>query len=98
MSRIWGTCHIINTARGPLIDEKALIKALNEGVVAGAALDVQEIEPPKDDNPLYEMTNVILTPHIGWKGYEARLRLVEILADNIQSYIKGQAINVVSKH
>lgn len=92
------TAYIINTARGPLIDEQALIKALNEGIIAGAALDVQEIEPPKDDNPLYEMTNVILTPHIGWKGYEARLRLVKILADNIQSYIKGQAVNVVSKY
>lgn len=91
------TSFIINTARGALIDEKALIEALLNHKIAGAGLDVQEIEPPTPDNPLYDMENVILTPHMGWRGKETRLRLVNILADNIQHYIDGNPINVVSK-
>lgn len=86
---------IINTARGALIDEQALIKALRSGVIAGAGLDVQETEPPKADNPLYTMENVLLTPHMGWKGLETRQRLLQILRDNVQAYIKGEPINVV---
>lgn len=91
------TSFIINTARGALIDEKALIAALQNKVIAGAGLDVQEIEPPTSDNPLYDMENVILTPHMGWRGKETRKRLVGILADNIKHYIDGKPINVVSK-
>lgn len=90
-----GVC-IINTSRGPLIDEMALIKALNDGRVAGAGLDVQETEPPAQDNPLYDMDNVILTPHMGWKGFETRQRLVSIIADNVKAYEEGNPINVVS--
>ena len=89
------TAFLINTARGALIDEPALIEALKKGTIAGAGLDVQETEPPVEDNPLYTMENVILTPHMGWKGLETRQRLVSILADNVQSYIKGNPINVV---
>lgn len=70
------TAYIINTGRGALIDEPALIEALKEGRIAGAGLDVQETEPPVQDNPLYDMPNVILTPHMGWKGLETRQRLV----------------------
>ena len=91
------SAFLINTARGPLIDEEALIKALQNGVIAGAGLDVQEVEPTRDDNPLYDMENVIITPHMGWKGFEARKRLIDMLANNIQSYINGNPINVVSK-
>lgn len=90
------TAFIINTARGPLIDEAALIEALKEGRIAGAGLDVQEVEPPADDNPLYQMENVILTPHMGWRGLETRQRLVSILADDIKNYVNGTPINVVS--
>lgn len=90
------TAFIINTARGPLIDEAALIDALKEGRIAGAGLDVQEVEPPAEDNPLYQMENVILTPHMGWRGLETRQRLVSILADDIKNYLNGTPINVVS--
>lgn len=87
---------LINTSRGALIDEEALIEALKDGVIAGAGLDVQETEPPRDDNPLYTMENVILTPHMGWKGLETRRRLVSLLADNIRAYLDGKPVNVVS--
>lgn len=90
------SAFIINTARGALIDEKALIEALKNGTIAGAGLDVQENEPPEENNPLYIMDNVILTPHMGWKGLETRKRLVSILASNIKKFIEGNPINVVS--
>ena len=91
------TAFLINTSRGALVDEPALIKALQEHVIAGAGLDVQETEPPVADNPLYTLDNVILTPHMGWKGLETRQRLVSILDGNIKAYLSGSPINVVSK-
>ena len=91
------TAFIINTSRGALIDEKALVEALKNHTIAGAGLDVQEEEPSKEDSPLYQLDNVILTPHIGWKGLETRQRLVSILANNIKAYLEGSPINVVSK-
>ena len=90
------TAFIVNTARGPLIDEAALIEALQEGRIAGAGLDVQEVEPPSEDNPLYYMDNVILTPHMGWRGLETRQRLVSIIADDIKNFLAGTPINVLS--
>lgn len=90
------TAFLINTSRGALIDEPALIRALRENRIAGAGLDVQETEPPAEDNPLYTMENVILTPHMGWKGLETRQRLVGVVADDIRSFFKGSPINVVS--
>ena len=90
------SAFLINTSRGGLIDEPALIKALQENKIAGAGLDVQEQEPPADDNPLYTMENVILTPHIGWRGFETRQRLVSIVADDIHNYLAGTPINVVN--
>ena len=90
------SAFIINTSRGALIDEAALIEALEKGTIAGAGLDVQETEPPEENNPLYTMDNVLLTPHMGWKGLETRQRLVSILADNIKKFMEGNPINVVS--
>ena len=89
------TACLINTARGALVDEPALIAALKAGRIAGAGLDVQETEPPAEDNPLYELDNVILTPHMGWKGLETRRRLVAMLAENIRAYEAGSPINRV---
>ncbi len=87
---------LINTARGALVDEAALVEALQSGHLAGAGLDVQEEEPPAGDSPLYAMEHVILTPHMGWKGLETRRRLVEILRVDIQGYLEGKPQNVVS--
>ena len=90
------SAFLINTARGGLINEPALIKALKENRIAGAGLDVQEQEPPSEDNLLYTLENVILTPHIGWRGFETRQRLVSIVADDIRSYFANNPINVVN--
>ena len=88
---------IVNTGRGPLINEADLCKALEAKRIAGAGLDVQEVEPPAEDSPLYTLDNVIITPHMGWKGLETRQRLVGIIRDNVQAFFKGEPINVVSK-
>ena len=90
------SAFIINTSRGALIDETALIEALENGTIAGAGLDVQETEPPEENSPLYTMDQVLLTPHMGWKGLETRQRLVSILADNIKKFMEEDPINVVS--
>lgn len=90
------SAFIINTSRGALIDEAALIEALENGTIAGAGLDVQETEPPEEASPLYTMDQILLTPHMGWKGLETRQRLVSILADNIKQFMEGNPINVVS--
>jgi Lactate dehydrogenase and related dehydrogenases len=89
------TAYLINTARGALIDEKALIDALQNNAIAGAGLDVQEVEPLDDASPLYTMENVIITPHMGWRGLETRQRLVSLIRDNIRAFSKGQPINRV---
>ena len=90
------SAFLINTSRGALIDEPALIRALTEKRIAGAGLDVQETEPPAQDNPLYTLENVVLTPHMGWKGLETRQRLVGVVAADIQGFLNGNPVNVVS--
>ena len=90
------TAFIINTSRGSIIKETDLIEALQNGKIAGAALDVQDPEPPEPTNPLFDMENVILTPHIGWRRFESRQRLIELMAVNIESFIQEKLINVVN--
>jgi glycerate dehydrogenase len=87
---------LINTARGGLVDEDALIEALRNHEIAGAGLDVQEHEPLADDSPLFGMSNVIVTPHIGWRGLETRQRLVGVVADDIVAFVSGQPKNQVN--
>lgn len=89
------TAYLVNTARGALIDEKALIDALQNNVIAGAGLDVQEVEPLDDASPLYTMDNVIVTPHMGWRGLETRQRLISLIRDNIKAFSTGEPINRV---
>ena len=90
------SAYIINTARGSIIKETDLIEALKNCQIAGAALDVQDPEPPEPTNPLFEMDNVILTPHIGWRRFESRQRLIKLMAFNIESFILGKPINIVN--
>ena len=87
---------IINTARGGLIDEPALIDALQTGKIAGAGLDVAAEEPLSADNPLLKAKNVIFTPHVGWGTIETRKRLIELTAENLRRYIEGSPVNMVS--
>ena len=88
---------LINTGRGPLINEKDLADALNKESIAGAGLDVLSTEPPLADNPLLTAKNCFITPHIAWATYEARTRLMQIAIDNLKSYIEGNIINNVAR-
>ena len=96
IAKMKSSAIIINTGRGALINEADLCEALATKRIAGAGLDVQEVEPPAEDSPLYTLDNVIITPHMGWKGLETRQRLVGIIRDNVQAFFKGEPINVVS--
>lgn len=87
---------LINTARGGLINEQHLADALNNGIIAGAALDVLSKEPPADDNPLLHAKNCIITPHNAWISKEARERIMTITANNIAAFINGHPVNVVN--
>ena len=90
------TAIFINTSRGPVVDEQALADALNNGNIAAAGLDVLKVEPPKEDNPLLFAKNCYITPHIAWAAKETRARLINILENNIKSYIDGNPQNVVN--
>ncbi len=80
---------IINTARGPVIDEKAMIRALKEGKIAGAGLDVLENEPVEPDNPLLKMDNVIINPHAAWYSEESQVELQQKVAQNVADVLSG---------
>lgn len=90
------TAILINTSRGPVVDDDALANALNNGDIAGAGLDVLTVEPPSPNNPLLSAKNCIITPHIAWAGYETRERLLGILEENIKAYCDGKPQNVVN--
>ena len=90
------SAYIINTSRGAIINETDLIAALQNGKLAGAALDVQDPEPPEISSPLFALDNVILTPHIGWRRLETRQRLIKLTAENIAAFIQEKSINVVN--
>lgn len=88
---------LINTARGPVVDENALKDALNNGVIAHAYLDVLSSEPMRKDCPLVNAKNLTITPHIAWAPKESRQRLIDIVASNVQAFIDGKNQNVVNK-
>jgi len=90
------TAYIINTGRGALVNEKDLASALKNKKIAGAGLDVLSSEPPTAENPLLNIENCVITPHIAWSLKEARERLMGLIVDNINAYKEGKPINVVN--
>ena len=90
------SAYLVNTARGGIVDEHALAEALEKGVIAGAALDVLTEEPMAEDCPLFGAPNCIITPHIAWAAYETRVRLIKLVAANVDAFVKGETINRVN--
>ena len=88
---------LINTGRGPLVNEQDLADALNEGRIAAAGLDVLSVEPSVFGNPLFNARNCFITPHIAWATKEARTRLMDIAVNNLKSYQEGNVINNVAR-
>lgn len=96
LSKMKSSAVLINTSRGPVVDENALANALNTGKIAGAALDVLKNEPADSANPLLNAKNCIITPHIAWAAKETRARLLSILDRNIECYLAGKPQNKVN--
>ena len=96
LAKMKPTAILINTSRGPLVDDRALADALRNGIIAGAGVDVLDKEPPRIDNPLLSAPNIRITPHISWATYEARKRLIDIAVENLECYLAGSPQNVVN--
>ncbi len=96
LSRMKKTALLINTSRGPLVDQEALAEALASGRIAGAGVDVLDVEPPPAANPLLGAPNCYITPHIAWATRSARQRLLGIAIDNVRAFLAGKPINVVN--
>ena len=97
ISKMKDGAYLINTARGGLVDEQALCDALVSGKLAAAAVDVVSAEPMKQNNPLLNAPNCIITPHIAWAPKESRQRLLDCVVDNIRAFLDGNPQNVVNK-
>ena len=87
---------LVNTGRGPLVNEQDVADALNSGQLGGYGADVMCQEPPSADNPLFTAPNAYITPHVGWATYEARQRLMAIATGNVKAFIDGKPVNVVN--
>jgi glycerate dehydrogenase len=96
LSRMKKTAFLINTSRGPLIDEAALADALNQERIAGAGLDVLTKEPPSPDCPLLTAKNCFITPHIAWATRSARERLMQIAVNNLKAFLRNDKVNVIN--
>jgi glycerate dehydrogenase len=91
------TAFLINTSRGPLVNEADLAAALEQGHIAGAGLDVLSVEPPPASNPLLTARNCIITPHIAWATRNARRRLIDVTAANLRAFVAGRPQHVVNR-
>ncbi|GLR20074.1 D-2-hydroxyacid dehydrogenase [Portibacter lacus] len=96
LAKMKASSILINTGRGPLIDEEALASSLKNKQIRAAVLDVLVNEPPEKNNPLYDCENCYITPHIAWAGVEARKKLMRILEANVEAFKQGSPINVVN--
>ncbi len=96
LAKMKKTAFLINTSRGGVIVEPDLAKALADGVIAGAGLDVLTLEPMREDNVLLSAPNCIITPHVAWASIEARTRLIKLVAENVTSFLNGTPINKVN--
>jgi glycerate dehydrogenase len=96
LARMKRTAFLLNTSRGPLVDEPALAVALNEGQIAGAGLDVLAVEPPAATNPLLGARNCVITPHLAWATRAARGRLMDTAVANVAAFLAGRPTNVVN--
>jgi glycerate dehydrogenase len=96
LAQMKSSAFLLNTSRGPLVEEQALADALNEGKLAGAGLDVLAIEPPVTENPLFTARNCVITPHIAWATHAARSRLLTVAVDNVRAFLNGTPANVVA--
>jgi glycerate dehydrogenase len=96
LERMKSTAFLLNTARGGLVREAELAEALKQGVIAGAALDVLDSEPPPADHPLLSVPNLIITPHLAWSSLASRRRLLLATADNVRAILEGKPIHVVN--
>jgi glycerate dehydrogenase len=96
LAKMKPTAFLINTSRGPLVNEAALAAALNAGQIAGAGLDVLAVEPPPATNPLLAARNCVITPHVAWATREARRRLIACTAENLRAFVAGTPRNVVN--
>lgn len=96
LQKMKSSAVLINTGRGPLVDEQALADGLNEGTIAGAGLDVLSTEPPATDNPLLTAKNCVITPHVAWASLQARKRLLVIAAENLSAYLRAEPKNRVN--
>lgn len=90
------TAFLLNTSRGQVINERDLADALNQGRLAGAGLDVLAKEPPAEDNPLITAKNCVITPHVAWAAGESRQRLIDMVAENLEAFLRGKPQNVVN--
>jgi len=90
------TAYLINTSRGPLVDNEALAEALNSGAIAGAGLDVLDVEPPPHSHPLLKAKNCAITPHFAWASTAARMRLLKEVEENVRAFLRGERRNVVN--
>ncbi|HXI00090.1 MAG TPA: D-2-hydroxyacid dehydrogenase [Sphingobacteriaceae bacterium] len=97
LKRMKRSAYLLNTSRGAIVVDEDLADALNNGWIAGAGMDVLSAEPPEKDNPLYNARNCLITPHISWATKEARIRLMDIVVNNLAAFMEGNPVNVVNK-